>query len=240
MNLPGGLRLVAPPVEALPYPSVPRVHLRAIEDALIASWQRFLGNPTLDLSALAMAHEDAITAPLVEEMERMRCDGGGALRCEIFAAVMKSDELFDYAGSSLWKKPDIIVRFQSPPREVLEPRYYAVFIETKIVDGGSGKPAKLYCTQGVQRFISGDYAWKMREGMLCAYVLDGSRLSPMLPRVLAVNHLTPLDALTPRPWPEPSNAEAAHTRHMRSWAYVAPNTGSPGPITLSHLWLRVG
>lgn len=231
MNVPGEIQLVAPPVESLPYPPVSPLLLRAVEDALAEAWRRLLSR-TSNLKSLVVAHEDDITNPLVDELARMRRHGFGAFRSESFAAVVKSEELKDYTGIKVQKRPDIILRLEPDPQFVVdEERYFAVFVEAKIIDGPKRKTVDLYRDEGMARFSDGRYAWKMREGMLCAYVLDGSSLAATLTPAVA-------PAPAPRSWPIPHSAEVAASEHPRTWSYCAPNQGSPGPITLSHVWLR--
>ena len=42
-----------------------------------------------------------------------------------------------------------------------------------------------YCDSGIKRFIDGDYAWAMQEGMLVAYVRGGCTINKDLAPVLA-------------------------------------------------------
>ncbi|MBI5549133.1 MAG: hypothetical protein HY901_35050, partial [Deltaproteobacteria bacterium] len=159
----------------MPYPALQQVVVRAVEEALAEAWRRVIEQIRAGgrLQALAEAHEDVVTQPLVDELERLLDRGWGAFRRETFCAVVKSEELWNHAGTSQ-HRPDIIVRFHAPPREVADRRYYAVFIECKIIDKPARKTIERYCTQGVSRFTDGDYAWKMRDALMCAYVLDGS------------------------------------------------------------------
>lgn len=230
MIVPKRFLLAEPPVEALPYPPVSHVLLRAAQDALVEAWRRLLARP-IDPNALLAAHEDDITNPLVDELVRMCRDGFGAFRQDSFAAVVKSEELQDFSGKEVQKRPDIILRLVPDPARVLEARYYALFVEAKVINRHANKRVTRYCSEGVARFCDGRYAWKMREGMLVAYVLDGSVLAMALPPALDT-------ALVPRAWPTPSRAEIAASIHDRSWSYRAPNQGAPGAIVLSHVWLR--
>nr|MBK7069749.1 hypothetical protein [Deltaproteobacteria bacterium] len=216
--------------------------LRAIEHALVAAWNRILstGGPDL-LEAFVGVHEDAITDPLVTELERMRVRGELGPMGGFFAAFIKSEELWDHAHRSQ-ALPDIVVRLVPPPELlVYDPRYYGVFIESKVIDSSHKKSAKLYCTEGViSRFVSGLYAWKMRQAIMCAYVLDGSSLMTALGSEFSTqSSLQTREPLTPRAWPVPSRAEIADSTHARTWSYSHPNVGSPGSIALSHVWLRL-
>lgn len=230
MIVPPRFQLAEPPVETLPYPPVSPLLLRAAEDAIAEAWRRFLALP-VDLPSLFKAHEDDITAPLINELARMCREGFGAFRQDSFAAVVKSEELQDFSGKEVQKRPDIILRLVPNPTQVLEERYYAVFVEAKVLNRSAKKRIKRYCSQGIARFCTGRYAWKMREGMLVAYVLDGSTLRAVLHPEIA----TPM---VPRAWPTPARAEIATTHHDRAWSYQAPNHGTPGSIALSHVWLR--
>lgn len=243
MNVSRRGQLVQPPRESLPYPPVQQVLMRVIEHALAEAWRRLLDNGSLDLAALANAHEDAFTDPLVTELERMRYKGEMGLTVDRFAAVIRAEELWNHAHDSV-AKPDIIVRLVPPAGlYVDDPRYYAVIIEAKIIDTirkTAKRTTELYCSQGVvPRFVEGAYAWKMRQAMMCAYVLDGSKLMPSLGAEFQAQPSVRVCApLQERAGPQLSRVERADSVHDRKWTYAAPNAGSPGPVALSHLWLR--
>ena len=128
-----------------------------------------------------------------------------------------------------------------PERHVV-PEFEALFVECKPVDASHPAGAK-YCDDGLIRFVRGDYAWGMQEGMMLAYARNGRTIA---------GHLTPamheaprVTSLATEQFPEPCNlaaaaacagAEAVHkSRHRRGF----PWRDSKGPatdITIYHLW----
>ena len=68
--------------------------------------------------------------------------------------------------------PDLVFR---PPvlHGVRNRSDWGFFVECKIVDGP--KSIGLYCTEGVARFVNGEYCAWMPSGALLAYVRDGSQ-----------------------------------------------------------------
>ncbi len=115
-------------------------------------------------------------------------------------------------------------------------------IECKLIDAANRKPAKLYCDCGIVRFLAGDYGWGTREGIMLAYVRDGSSISsalaPLLGTVTGPNMYDLEQALAPI---GPKPPDLAHSRHWRRFKYPGrPLAESePGPIALWHLWLSV-
>ena len=102
--------------------------------------------------------------------------------------------------------------------------------ECKIIDRPNDRGMALYCTNGVSRFLSGQYAWYRHEGFMVAYVLDGSTRD---------EHLLPgMQGRLERFEADPGN-DYVITKHGRAFRYPhkqAPKD-DPGPIDLWHLWL---
>ncbi len=102
----------------------------------------------------------------------------------------------------------------------------ALFVECKPVDcrhaaGGT------YCDEGVARFVDGDYAWAMEEGLMVGYCRDARSISRNL--VPAIEDPIRCDRLqlvtAPRP-SVPGTSESEEdtlyeSRHRRSFEWVA-------------------
>jgi hypothetical protein len=75
------------------------------------------------------------------------------------------------ADCRIEKMPDLVFR---PPvsRGVRNRSEWGYFVECKIVDGAV--TIRLYCDEGVARFVNGEYCARMPSGGMLAYVRDGS------------------------------------------------------------------
>ena len=101
---------------------------------------------------------------------------------------------------------------------------------------------KLYCENGIRRFVEGEYAWGNREAFMIGYVRDGSSIRPTLTdALLRAAHLKPRRYLL-KALPVSAGSgslDLAYSRHRRTFVYNGnqPPAG-PGPITVWHLWLQ--
>lgn len=83
------------------------------------------------------------------------------------------------------------------------------------------------------RFVFGDYAWAMHEGMIIAYVLDGKSETD-LSSFLKKNSVN--TQLVEPPSYRPKNGRLC-TSHRRIFAYKENNKKAPN-IILRHMWLE--
>jgi hypothetical protein len=99
-----------------------------------------------------------------------------------------------------------------------------------------------YCDRGLQRFLTGEYAWAMREGVMVAYAVAGYELNPALRDALAWGDRPTRIPLTAGPTPIPRMAASPYaqlphrTVHPRNFQYVDTKNQAP-EITIHHLWL---
>ncbi len=154
----------------------------------------------------------------------------------LVASVGRGTESVNFDGTKLEKRPDLSITFSERSRR------FPLIVEAKIVDHQSGKTSKLYCDNGIERFLNGDYAWGCQEAFMLAYVRDtSSQLSTLQARLLPTNNSVELPYATLE---GPSKrctggGELAITRHSRAFNYPcqpAPDH-KPGDIHLWHLWL---
>jgi hypothetical protein len=136
------------------------------------------------------------------------------------------------------RKPDIVFALSGIPRPGSgDGLYDGLFVECKIIDSGSRTVAE-YCRNGLNRFVDGSYAWRMREGMMLAYVrtsqslpadLDNSLVSSTHKVLLnVVGELKPCSLTHSLP-------QVFISTHERHWSYI--DGGIPGPIEVRHLWV---
>ncbi|MBK9370629.1 MAG: hypothetical protein IPN01_30760 [Deltaproteobacteria bacterium] len=109
-------------------------------------------------------------------------------------------------------------------------------VEAKLL--GAGRTIGEYCGKdGMRAFVSGEYGWERREGMMLGYVRDGSTLGgTLLPRLETLKTKRG-DPLHQRACGVPTLDGEVDSVHERSGLMV-PETQIPlGEITLWHVWL---
>lgn len=155
---------------------------------------------------------------------------------QLVLCVARGKESLSFDGSHLEKRPDLSIYLTNRTRS------FPLIVEAKIIDNASGKTGKLYCDEGLQRFLIGDYSWGSREAFMIAYVRDGSAIAGALaPRLKAIVDGIPAYATEEAPEVlESGEGDLARSRHGRSFLYShqPPPTHAPGPISLWHLWVN--
>ncbi len=199
---------------------------------------------------LATAKEDDVTAALrsvIENDLRQTGDVRGFNR-STYDAVIRQGEVANYDGTRRAKTPDLCFKLRY---DDFEPyfglsEFDALFVECKPVDAEHSASGH-YCDKGLIRFVNGDYAWAMQEGMMLAYVRDGRTIADQL--IPAMNEPSRLARLETIQLPIPSVAsagaaknrtEALHTsRHRRNFPWP-DSKGIACAITVYHLWHDCG
>ncbi len=165
-----------------------------------------------------------------------------------FFGKVRRVEVVNFDRTKKSKKPDLCFDLQREDRTDLDQLQDALFAECKPVD----KKHRLndhYCAvekdcTGIERFVIGDYAWAMEEGLMIGYVRDGYQIHPHLADALAneskkkgLGSPTPLQAIEAIDG-KGKNTVVYHTTHQRTfdWRNNHPAT----PITLYHSWHDCG
>lgn len=229
----------------LPYPRFSGTHIALIENAIREGWQLLLADPQAYQCDLKHHREDIITDALVRVINVARdVDESGQIFSQLAETFqpIRQNSGYRNAEGTIIKSPDFafhpIIR-----RPGLSAEYFALFIESKVIDTHDGKQQStgLYFRKGVSRFLSGEYAWAMPQGMMIGYVRDGADCLESMNYYLRgkktqIKHgvvRQPKYAKPPNPIPK-----VVVTMHERS----APE-GSPrkpvGHIEIRHLWLSV-
>ncbi|HEX8311485.1 MAG TPA: hypothetical protein VF614_09230 [Chthoniobacteraceae bacterium] len=195
---------------------------------------------------LAAASEDEVTAAIRSVIENnLRQTGSIAgFNKRTYNPVVRQGQWCNYNGAVLTKTPDLCFSLrddEGPCRPVI-PEFDALFIECKPVDATHAVGSK-YCDDGLIRFVRGDYAWAMQEGMMLAYVRDGRTIARHLKP--SMSELPRMSSLGTVQLPEPSSSPLASatsateavyvSRHRRAfpWPY---GKGDATEITIYHLW----
>jgi hypothetical protein len=211
----------------LPLPAIDDVHLSIIADGLI---QAFHDIRTTATSIVTTGSETEVTALLEARLNRM-IEEDQVWR-QLVASVVRGKESLSFDGTHLEKRPDLSIHLSA--RAVRFP----LIAEAKILDPTKGE--NLYCSQGLQRFLNGEYGWGGREAFMVGYVRDGTtiadRLAPYLSQPAHALNYAVEEAVAPF---TANGCDGARSRHGRSFLYTqkAPPSNAPGAIVLWHLWL---
>lgn len=224
---------------APPHPAIePRV-LRLIERAILRAWELVRTAPPPQFN-LNTATEDQITTvlhnTLVNRVLYTRAVRG--FTPDLFR-VAREPKVWTYNEASLDKMPDLFFYLISE-RTVAFPDQDGLFVECKPVDTSHATGGH-YCDRGLGRFVKGEYAWTMREGMMIAYAVNGYVLPDELTASLAAGTRPTDMPLLRGPNVIPKTAATAYaqrpytTEHSRSFTYTSG--GAAPEILMHHLWL---
>jgi hypothetical protein len=217
------------PSSSVPFPAWSADRVRAVEGAIRLAWQRLLAGGA-NTHLVCEATEPEITAALRTIIETVLDEESvPGFTPALFGSVPRGQEMEDYSGRYLEKRPDLTFQLLSArPRR----SHNALFYECKIL--GRGRSLAAYVAEGIARFVDGRYAWCMTHAGMIGYILQDEPL-------------TPYPALQ-KHWTGPSRQHAPHTIsvdtthtdlaltiHARSFSL--PDGCKPGDISLRHLWL---
>ena len=212
---------------ALPLPAIDETYLRIIAEGIV---QAFLDLRASQASTVAIGEEAEVTSLLVALLNRMIEDD--KIWRQLVSCVIRGAESLNYDGAHLEKRPDLSIHLSG--RAIRFP----LVAEAKIIDETRGE--YLYCSQGLIRFLDGQYGWGGREAFMIAYVRDGTKISDRLQPYLAQTvHAASYGVQTvPTAYPI-GGCDAAQSGHGRSFLYAhsTPPANDPGNIALWHLWL---
>jgi hypothetical protein len=224
----------------LPHPAIPVQVLRVVRNAVIKGWELIRTDPPAGFS-LATVPEDTVTAVLHNTLVNRVLHGRLVLGFtpDLFR-VSREPKVYSFDASSLEKMPDLFFHLISD-RKVAFPDQDGVYAECKpiSIDRAVGSH---YCDLGLWRFIKGEYAWSMREGLMIGYAENGYDLPGELATSLAWGNRPTRMPLTSGPTPIPRTSATAHsqlphfTTHPRNFQYLDTGNGAP-EITVYHLWL---
>lgn len=214
----------------LPLDPVSDEHLSVILETISCAWQELCANGAPALKDGDEAEVNALLDPKLNHYCQSQ-----PLWKDLVHSVHRGRESMGYDGLKLEPRPDLSFVF------VHGNRNFPMVVECKIIDHPNNKTVGLYCTNGIARFVCGDYAWARREAIMLAYVRDGSTPSSRLAPHLANNAKTSPDPLLTTSHLQLTNdihPTVHHTEHQRNFCYPLVVDGiDPGSISLFHLWL---
>jgi hypothetical protein len=200
--------------------------------------------------SLAGELEDEITADLEGIIENdLRQKNGDPAKGGVpgfdrnsFEAVTRHQCVINHDGTKLKKEPDLCFKLRADADARVLATQFALFIECKPVDAGHAA-GSAYCDDGLKRFVTGDYAWAMRDAMMVAYVRDSRTIAKnLLPAMQKPSRRETLKTvILPQALGHPGArvtpyAEALHrSRHARMFRLPA-GKGPAVEITIYHSW----
>jgi hypothetical protein len=211
----------------LPLAAIDDVHLHVIADGVAQAFRDIRQSAP---RIVATGDEAEVTALLEARLNRMIEED--KIWRQLVASVVRGKESLSFDGSHLEKRPDLSIHLTARTRR------FPLIAEAKIIDGTKGE--HLYCSQGLQRFLNGEYGWGGREALMIAYVRDRTTIATRLEPYLALpaqasNYAvkSTLGSLGLR------TCDAARSGHGRSFLYMhkTPPWNDPGAIALWHLWV---
>ncbi len=198
--------------------------------------------------ALATEKEDAITAALrnVIENDLRQLGSVPGFNRRTFCAVVRQAQVENFDRSRLGKAPDLWFKLRNDEEELLPvlSTHDGLFVECKPVD--REHPAgSVYCDDGLRRFVDGDYAWAMEEGLMIGFTRAGRTISShLLPAMATPDRLETLKTVElPQAVQESGTAgadraEVLHSsRHRRGFAWPF-DKGPASEILIYHSWHR--
>jgi hypothetical protein len=207
--------------------------MRIIAEVLSKAWFDLLRTQREVLLSGQEAELNALMATRLNSL--LDEDAGWSV---LVRSVTRGSETTTFDGSHLEKRPDISLHLTARNPS------FALIVECKLLDRPRGKRTDMYCSDGLARFVRGEYAWAAREAFMLAYVRDESKIATSL-----APHLSECQKQKPDPFetaalPEMTAGTALHLAwsvHRRSFRYVgSPPPNKPGPISIWHLWLFPG
>lgn len=235
---------------SLPHPAVNYRILLAIEEGVRTAWQTLVGNPT-SLAALKdeKTKEVNITVDLEYALDAILKSGTcPAFTDEHFLPPKRGAEHVTFDGKLPEKRPDFTFTFKNRRPGVDLSNNDAVFAECKILCDTTKKNIKLYASQGLIKFVRGDYAWAMKNALMIAYIRTPHPIPITLDNYFKAKTKGVLNATTynlvayPALCPKSKTLvkyQVCTTEHKRTWFYPPCGTRSPGNIKIRHLWLNI-
>lgn len=238
MNVPGFF--TALPTHRLPHPPVPLRVILTVHLALIKAFELLRANPPEGF-ILSTAREDDITQQLYTILEdrllqTKEVDGFDRRR---IGKVERAPEVTNYDGTHRAKKPDLVLVLMKREHLAVQSSQDAIFAECKPVDKAHSVEAH-YCDKGISRYVSGEYAWAMQEGLMIGYARAGRTISKDLAPVLAGSRHkdfgSPSAPVVVNCSGAPSNVEALQsTLHQRGFTWPG-DSGKACEIRVFHSW----
>lgn len=234
------LGLLPRPKCQVPHPAIQPRLIRLFRDAVVKAWELMLASPPPGFN-LARAGEVEVNTVLYATLVNEVLVGGlvPGFTPSLFC-ISPTPGLRAYDGMKLEKRPDLFIHL-IPIRATAYPDVDGMFIECKPIDEDHAV-GEHYCDLGLRRFIAGEYAWAMREGMMVGYARNGYVLPGELSKFLSRGGRPKTIQTQTGPMPVHGGVATACSQvphvstHSRDFKYLHSGAAAP-QIAIYHLWL---
>ena len=212
----------------LPLEPIVDDHLEILAEGLKLAFDDIL---TTSPDTVATGEEPEVTALMAARLKRLAIED--PLWRQLVLYVAREEEHVSFDGSHLKKQPDLSIALSGADLR------FPLIVEAKILDAPASKKVTLYCSDGIRRFVEGEYGWGNREAFMIGYVRDGSSTDTTLRSFLSKAAHSRRYRVESLPAPVGGDfPDLASTQHGRSFVYGnQPPPNEPGPISIWHLWL---
>lgn len=234
----GFLTLAGSSSDAFQFPAFGDLEIKLVERALRKGWAILAANPQDHDVDLANDGEVKISERLVRVVELVRSTNLVRDFRKHFETPHTDGSLRNYCGSTLTKRPDMSFKLVVNRFPGMNGFYRRLYVEAKVIGGGN-QTVGAYFIDGVTRYLIGDYAWAVPQGIMLAYVRPGQKTIPQAlnnylstperKRQYQVKEMPKLCEYTDLKPP------AYDTVHSRKWTF--PDGTKPNNIKLIHIWL---
>ncbi len=240
---PDGLFTLGVPPERyqLPHPAIPLPVILMVRRVLLRAFERLK-----EQGSLALKKEDEITAALraiIENDLRQTGTVKGFSR-QTYETVVRGGQIYNYDRTRPTKAPDLCFKLRNDeeePRPVLS-EHDALFVECKPIDKSHAAGSR-YCDDGLNRFVDGDYAWAMEQGLMLGYSRHGrtiaGHLIPAMKEPERLDRLKTIELPRLLELPGTEARECAAALHISLHRRGFPWVGNKGPATdilIYHSW----
>lgn len=217
------------------YPAWSEKIVERVNIALSLAWARIRANCP---AVIATKDEDTITNQLLTELTLMRKnDEPPGFNSNFFGVPIRDGKLPNQSGDSIDQMPDLTIYLAHPRLGVADDRLDALFYECKVLKSWSN--LNLYRKNGIRRFQTGQYAWRMPHAGMIGYVFDAAPKCPVSAlttyfskkvKEITVGATLGCDTVPALAMNSPNadTSDIARTIHTR--------ISSPNQIELCHLW----
>lgn len=215
------------------------IYQRLAEAALRRAWERLKTDTEFAGLDLLTSPEVTINERLAPALEMVRAARDVPGFSKHFETPQTDGGLRSFDGQKLSKRPDLSLRLKVNPDPGINSFYRRIYVEAKLIDPGT-RTWKAYWSQGVHRYVCGDYAWGMSHAMMLAYArCPKRRLPDALDALLdddALRASVQLQSAKAMLWSGTAGPGGSYaTNHARQWTHQ--DGSAPGPIEVVHLWV---
>ncbi len=221
----------------LPHPEYGVAVFLVLHRAVQRAFELMHANGDIELGVL---EEDDITIHLQKTLLDEILEQGHVpgFDRDTYAHIGRQHRCINYNGERVKNEPDMLFVIRDDERNYVRRSEDGIVTECKPVDSDHA-PGHHYCTNGIRRFVAGDYAWAMPEALMIGYIRGSRTIAKTLVPAMRRNPQSTNLATVSEPSASEKiedHREALHSsRHRRDFTWMDDH-GPATPITLYHSW----